>query len=63
MTSSAPWTIPILQQRIIERGRRLVEVCDGKLHSDDFSRLRRRFKTLESRQLYVGGARRSVENL
>jgi uncharacterized membrane protein len=54
---------PILQQRIIERGQRLVEGCEGKLQSDDFSRLRRRFKTLASRQLYAGGARLSVESL
>ena len=54
---------PVLQQRIILRGRRLVEGCEGKLQSDDFSRLQRRGKTLESRQLIAGGAHRSVENL
>jgi uncharacterized membrane protein len=54
---------PIVQQCIIERGRRLVDGCEGKLQSDDFSRLQRRGKTLESRKLIAGGARRSVENL
>jgi uncharacterized membrane protein len=53
---------PILQHRVIERGRRLVEGCEGKLQDDDFYRLRRRLKTLESRQFIAGGARRSVEN-
>ena len=42
---------PTLQNCVIERGRRLIEGCDGKLQSEDLARLRRRFVTLESRRL------------
>jgi uncharacterized membrane protein len=42
---------PTLQNCVIERGRRLIEGCDGKLQSEDLVRLRRRYVTLESRRL------------
>jgi uncharacterized membrane protein len=50
---------PTLQKCVLERGRRLIEGCQGKLQSDDLTRLRRRFVTLESRRLIPGGARQS----
>jgi uncharacterized membrane protein len=54
---------PKLQQCIVERGRRLVAGCEGKLQSDDLGRLRRRCKTLESRQFIAGGALGGAEDL
>jgi uncharacterized membrane protein len=52
---------PTLQNCVIERGRRLIEGCKGKLQSDDLARLRRRFVSLESRRLDPGGVRQSGE--
>jgi uncharacterized membrane protein len=49
-----------LRQRIVERARRVVEGCRGRLPSDDFARLEQRLAALEG--LCRGGNTSTVQN-
>ena len=37
-----------IRQRLIERGKRMMAACQGRLHDEDLARLRRRFGVLEA---------------
>jgi uncharacterized membrane protein len=50
---------PNIQKSILERGKRLVAGCEGRLQSDDLARLRRRFDALEGAHVLASGSRQS----